>query len=252
MNDSIYALVYNNEILLYPVTEDIINERNNPNENYLKCFFEAKPEYNENYQRLIEIPIVMGDIVSIRYVVTNKAIDDLFIEPIAQGLFANIPVSGKVGELYLATDQQILYRYNGSSWVESLNYSSTPVFGSEFNVFDSMAVSSTNSTAFQTKLSITTGVLPAGTYRIHLSYLWYLPNRHSRIIIRLLEDSVQKDSQHIGVRANDSNERNYNSNLFYSTFATNTTHTYSVEYRRAGNNDTAFISDVILELWRVA
>ncbi len=169
---------------------------------------------------------------------------------IAQGLFSNIPVSGEVGELYLATDQQILYRYNGSSWDESLNHSSTQVFGSEFNVWNSMGVSSTISTSFQTKLSITTGVLPAGIYRLQLSFTWYCENG-TRIRVRLLEDGSQKDSEFID-RPREDQTRRYTTNLYYSTFVNDTTHTYVVEYARDRKFNSVFIKDVILELWRVA
>ncbi len=47
-----------------------------------------------------------------------------------------------------------------------------PVFGTEYDSAESLGTSSTTSTAWQTKLTLTTGTLPAGTYMVNWTYEW--------------------------------------------------------------------------------
>lgn len=79
MHEIKYALVKDRQIILYPVTEDIINERNDPNEDYFICYFDDEPVCDPILEYVIENPKVIGDSVFVRHEVRKRTIDEVFV-----------------------------------------------------------------------------------------------------------------------------------------------------------------------------
>lgn len=80
MTDTVYALVENRTITIYPITESDINERNNPTETYYTCFFDTEPEYDGNTQVLVHVPKLLGTVVFVMYKVEDKDLDGIMVD----------------------------------------------------------------------------------------------------------------------------------------------------------------------------
>lgn len=78
MHNLTYALVVDHKIVLYPVSEDDVNQRNNPNEDYLICYFDDEPTYDEILEYVIEIPKLIGTTVFVTHQVRKRTIDEVF------------------------------------------------------------------------------------------------------------------------------------------------------------------------------
>ena len=94
------------------------------------------------------------------------------------------------------TDLNGEIRYNATSnqWELSNNNGAfgkmTTVYGTEFNLFQSTAVSTQNTTTFQNKINDTTTALPVGIYKIDISYNWNYDSATSGFLGRFLFDGV--------------------------------------------------------------
>ena len=78
--EKVYALVQDREITLYPLTQDQINQRNNPYEDYFEVFYNQKPVYTPLTQYLEETPVVIANYVLVNYEVKLKTIEHLLGE----------------------------------------------------------------------------------------------------------------------------------------------------------------------------
>lgn len=78
--EPVFALVNNNSIVIYPLSEADIYARNQPNETYYPCFKNIQPEYNLFCQYLVEKPVVVGTYVIVNYEIATIPIDHLFDE----------------------------------------------------------------------------------------------------------------------------------------------------------------------------
>ena len=78
--EKVYALVQDREITLYPLTQDQINQRNSPYEDYFEVFYNQKPVYTPLTQYLEEIPVVIANYVLVNYEVKLKTIEHLLGE----------------------------------------------------------------------------------------------------------------------------------------------------------------------------
>ena len=104
----VYALVKDREILLYPLTQEQINERNAPYEDYFEVFYNQRPTYTALTQYLEETPVVIANYVLINYEVKLKTIEHLLGEIFEiAGTIVNgnpyIEISQVPGELLGAT-----------------------------------------------------------------------------------------------------------------------------------------------------
>lgn len=79
MTDTVYALVDKKSVLLYPITIEDINTRDNPTETYYKCYFDDEPIYDEVTEVLAEDPHVIGECVFIMYKVVDKDLDAIMV-----------------------------------------------------------------------------------------------------------------------------------------------------------------------------
>ncbi len=78
MHEKIYALVEHRQIVLFPLTEDDINQRNIPNDNYHLCYFDDEPTYDPILEYVVEIPKLIGISVFVRHEVRKRTIDEVF------------------------------------------------------------------------------------------------------------------------------------------------------------------------------
>lgn len=134
----------------------------------------------------------------------------------------------------------------------------TSVFGTEFNKSESVGVSTTTSTNFQSKISITTPTLPAGMYRIGVSYGWNHDSASNDFEARVMEDGSRigqlhkqepKDSAG-NFSTTASNQRHYLTRTYYRDLSAGT-HDYDIEFRTSNNGTESSMWDVVIEMWRV-
>lgn len=77
--DLTFALVVDRQIILYPLTYDDINARNNPMEDYLYCYDEPKPTIQYPvFQYLEPVPKLVGISVQVGYVIKQKTLEEIF------------------------------------------------------------------------------------------------------------------------------------------------------------------------------
>jgi hypothetical protein len=179
---------------------------------------------------------------------------------IAQGLDANRPSAGESGRLYLALDTNRLYQDNGTTWDIIIQSNIIPAFGSNFSTSENLSVLSTTSTTFTTVVTLNTGVIPVGTYRIGVSYQWSSNASATSFISRLLEDGnllyneswtcPQDVAGTFGSTGTD--QRHPVARTFYTTFGTQTSHTYQLQYRSETAGTIVSIMDSVIEFWRVS
>ncbi len=76
MVDKIFALVTDNVITQFPLTEDDISTIDIPTNNYLQCFYEELPDYDEELQYLIQVPILVYGQVIVKYKVKTYTLNE--------------------------------------------------------------------------------------------------------------------------------------------------------------------------------
>ncbi len=126
----------------------------------------------------------------------------------------------------------------------------TDVFGTEFGFFQSIPVASTTSDTFQTKLSGATASLPAGLYRIAVSYGWNLDSTTTDFEARLLLDGISGMTHRQEPSDSGTDQQRYVARVLYLNLSAGT-HTLNLEYRATQAGDTASIWDAVIEYWRV-
>ena len=124
------------------------------------------------------------------------------------------------------------------------------LFGTEYQRAESLNISTTSSNTFQTKLTLNTTSLLDGTYKIEVSYGWFLDSTMDDFEARLLEDGVQLGRLHKQEPKDTVNQRMYTVRKFFRQLRGS--HVYELQYRTDGNsNDPASIFEANIELWRV-
>lgn len=135
----------------------------------------------------------------------------------------------------------------GSNRVDAtINATASSVFGTQRHVNSSEGVSSTTSSGYQNKVTLTTPSLPAGTYRIE----WYLEMKNdsstggeSRCVVNGTERGLVHTDTSI-----DNDYHGYSG--FYEEVYTAGVRTHSIEFRAGGG--TTDIRRARLVTWRVA
>ena len=158
------------------------------------------------------------------------------------------PSSGKVVFFFDSADGKPKYKDDTGS---VFDFTPTVVFGSEFQEEESLGLSSTTSETPQTKLEMITPVLPAGKYRIGWTYTWAhsAGNTDFEGFINLNGTNVRTHSQEPKDQGTDQNH--ICSGFVYEDLA-NQAHTIQINYSTEDSDDTAFISEARLEIWRVS
>lgn len=162
-----------------------------------------------------------------------------------------------VGQLQLDGDlanpgNTKLYGTNGSGvkgWYDQPSGGGDTVFGTEFDWEQSLGQSSTAGTTYLTKVSITTGTVPVGWYRIQATATIFNNDSDKRANARFLVEGTEVgELKQVGKNANDENPVVF---VHYEQVTSPEVLTASLQYATGGDGGTAYIEDAIIEIWRV-
>lgn len=126
---------------------------------------------------------------------------------------------------------------------------SPPIFGQNHNFSSSDTLSTTTSTAFQNKVTISV-TLPAGTFYVGWSYGWGYASTGNDFVGRVVADGVtvfdhQEEPQDSGV------DQIHSVSGFTEVVLAAGTRDFTLDYRSAGGHE-ARIQQARLVIWRVA
>ena len=163
---------------------------------------------------------------------------------------------GQVAEALRIANEALTTAVNGGS-----------VYGTEFHLFESNSVSTDNTGSFQNKISGVTSVLPAGKYKVSVSYGW---NRSSSTLSEF-ESRLTFDGSVIGnsdglmhkgrpdsyltgtnVTGTSAAQRYAFNKTFYIDLASAATHTVELQYRSSAASAVSAIWDASVEIIRVS
>lgn len=137
-----------------------------------------------------------------------------------------------------------------ATWVDE---KVTTLFGTEFEMFESLPESTTTSTTFQDKLNVTTSTKPAGTYRVLFNCQVANSKKDKTVKVRMMIDGAETHAHagdDIRYNAKENNQYMSVSILRYVVLASPATILLQTQFAR--QNDIAKISDATIEIWRVA
>ncbi|MFH1714696.1 MAG: hypothetical protein ABH857_00655 [Elusimicrobiota bacterium] len=124
-------------------------------------------------------------------------------------------------------------------------------FGKSFIYSVSDALSTTTSTTFQEKLSMSAEGLTEGTYRISWSYAWYHTSAFNNFEARLQQDNTTNLMLHTQEPQDAATtQRNYASGYTITTLTAGN-HTFDIDYRTNSNGVTSGIAEARIEIYRV-
>jgi len=127
------------------------------------------------------------------------------------------------------------------------------VFGSNAVDAESLALSTLASNTLTTKVTLVTGSVPAGKYRVGWSYEFYNTDNANSFRGRVIVDGVTILCDHQEEHSDSAtSQRNLRGGFGYITFGSTATHTILLQYARSGGGGTVGIREARLEFWRVS
>jgi len=134
-----------------------------------------------------------------------------------------------------------------------------PVFGTEYDRAESVGLTTTTSTTFINKTSLTVNNLVGGDYRIAVSYGWNHNDGGSDFEGRIQENAVdvveihkQEPKDTDGNFGNSgTSQRYYVSRTIHRTLSPATSYTYTLDFRTDKNGSASGIWEAVIEFWRV-
>ena len=127
----------------------------------------------------------------------------------------------------------------------------SPLFGQYYTYAASEGQSQTNSTAFQTKLTLTTSSLAAGDYRIQWYYNWSQNSTQDDFEARILEDGVTTIMDHKQEPQDGGTDQTIPCAGMRVRTLTAGVHTFTLQYRTDDGSQASYIRAVRMEIWRV-
>ena len=140
-------------------------------------------------------------------------------------------------------------QWDGSNFVPAT--APTTVFGQNFQQEESLTLSSTTSTTYQTKLTLTTASVPPGTYRLGWTYSWSHGSTGSDFEARIRENGTDIMLHAQEPQDSGTDQLHRHSGFHYTTVASTGSQTYTLQYRTDSGGTTAYIQRVMMEFWRV-
>lgn len=125
------------------------------------------------------------------------------------------------------------------------------IFGSEYNLAESLAQSQNGTENFVTKVTLNVTGLPAGTYRLNWFYNWALNGTGDDFESNILLDN-STINEHRQEPKDPGVDQIHPAQGFIPNLSLSGDHTFEIEYRTDDAGITAFIQDARLELWRVS
>lgn len=126
------------------------------------------------------------------------------------------------------------------------------LFGSEF-IFDiDEDESSTNSTTYVNKASITASGIPEGSYRLGWHFEWRMSKSNSDFNFRVQQDDTTNLAEDSVSPFVDVNVWNPRTNFYYLETLSSGTHTFDLDYSSSKSSSTAYIRAARVEFWRVS
>jgi len=140
------------------------------------------------------------------------------------------------------------YLTDGTNQVTVADIAGSSLFGSSYQKAESLTESSTTNTSYQQKLRLTTPSLPAGNYRIGVSFQWAMNSVSSSVSVRGQIDDATTMFEQVG-EAGDTTD--YLLASFFGDFTLGAgVHNIDLDYLAEAN--TAYIKNAKIEIWRVS
>jgi hypothetical protein len=158
-------------------------------------------------------------------------------------------------------DENILAVYDGASWgaYGTGGGGSPAIFGSDLHTAESVAVSTTTSTSFQNKVSMVTGTLAGGTYRLEVSYGWSADRTNSNFLARVQQDGSDLGQMHeeepkdaggsFGSTGTD--QKHYATRVYHLSLSAQS-YTFTLDYGHQQAGSEASMWDAYMTLWRMS
>ena len=134
-----------------------------------------------------------------------------------------------------------------------------PIFGSEYQDAVSAAVSTTTSTTFVQKLRLATSALPAGRYRLEVSYQWNHDAINSNFEARVQQDDatelmhhVQEPSESGGTFGTTGTSQKYTFSKVMLLNLAAASYNFDLDFLTDNAGDPSSIWDATFTLWRVS
>ena len=133
------------------------------------------------------------------------------------------------------------------------------VFGGDVHLAESTAVSTTTSGSYQTKISMITATLEAGTYRLEVSYGWNHDTSTNDFMARVTQDGGQLGEPHKqepqdsagSWGSTGTDQRMYITRVFHLSLSAQS-YTFGFEYASQFSGDESSVWDAYLSLWRMS
>jgi hypothetical protein len=126
-------------------------------------------------------------------------------------------------------------------------------FGQEREDFATNSTSSTSSTSFQNYATYNTQSKPIGRYRIGFTYIWRHDTIFTDVEIRVQIDGVDLLIPHReAASAGGTTQRVHTSGFSYVNFASQATHTITIDMRSPTSGDVTQLFGARAEIWRVS
>ena len=139
-----------------------------------------------------------------------------------------------------------------STTTTGLTFSTVGVFGTQYQSAETLASATTASTTFTERLKLTTPTVPAGQYRIGVSYQWNMNNAANNFLTRTQLD----DTTTLLTHTEEAKDPGADQTLSFAGFAyatlTNATHFVDVDFAVSNVANIGTIANVRTEIWRVA
>lgn len=148
----------------------------------------------------------------------------------------------------LATDTVLLAIGKLQAQINALG-----IFGSFFQDVESLGLSSTTSTTYQTKLTLTTPSLPIGRYRLGWTYSWSYSSTGDDFEARILLNTTTQIMAHAQEpKDSGTDQLHRHSGFEYIDVTSPGVQTIDLQWRTDDGSETAWIQRTRMEFWRVS